>query len=267
MNGLNSIVSEADFDTLLADLGLNDDDDEIIIKAEEEVGEAELEAAVAAAETQDVINAHYDEESEAHEKREALLNEECLLDPMSHPEALLTDEGAPEAPKKEKKAKEPKEKKVPVRKHYSSKAERVSDKLGSSLGDYMVLELTDAALTGDDLAAKQSETMQILKEAGQKVANRMTFLIEFAAGKSANLNGIALTALNLLKSEGKIVTGEKGNLMTELTKKYAKTSANAMGNNTVAAMRSLKMITKGEDGYVPNPNSLYYHKISGMLSA
>lgn len=280
-------VSEIDaLDTLLADLGVAED--EIIEQptpTEEIIGEAQLEAAVASAESHEVVAAIYNEEEALHEKREALLNEECLLDPLSHPEALLSEDigagsgDAPaEKPKKEKKPKvekkaatpktpkEPKEKKAPVRKHYASKAERITDKLGASLSDYLVLELSDAALTGEDLAAKQAETMVALKEAGVKVANRMTFLIEFAAGKSSKLNDIATKALQLLKTDGKITTGEKGNLFAELSKKYAKSSANAMGNNSISALRALKMITKGEDGYIANPNSLYLAKINGMLS-
>ncbi len=101
---------------------------------------------------------------------------------------------------------------------------------------------------------------------GTKVQNRVTYLIEFAGGKSAKLNDIAVAAMKLLKSDGKITTGEKGNLFAELSKTHAKSSANAMGNNTIGAMRVLKMVVSNEKGeYVPNPQSLYFLKISGML--
>lgn len=275
---LNTVNANEDLDTLLADLGVADD--EIIEHPSDEgPGEALLEAAVASAESQEVINAAYSEVETKVAQKEPEVN------PLENPEALLSDEpvaakpekkakakpekkAKAEKPKVEKKAKEPKapkEKKAPVRKHYASKAERITDKLGTSLSDYLVLELTDAALTGDDLKAKQSETMTALKDAGVKVQNRLTFIIEFAAGKSSKLNSVIHTALTVLKRDGKITTGESGNFMKELTKKYAKNSASAMGNNSIAALRTLKMITKTEDGYVSNPNSLYMAKLSSML--
>lgn len=260
-------------DTLLSDLGLGDESDEIIERAEEEICETTLEAAVASAEAQDVINAHYDSDSEE------VTAAPVVADPLESPDSLLSETTEPvvetkaEKPKKEKKAKAPKEPKPPkapkapaVRKHYASKTERVTDKLGESLGDYMVLEISDAALVGDDLKAKQQETLDTLKDASVKVQNRMTFLIEFAAGKSAKLNDIATKALQLLKKDGKITTGESGNLHLALVEKYQKHSALAMGGNTINAMKSLKMIVQGEKGeYVANPGSLYLATINPMI--
>jgi len=269
----------SDLDALLSALDL--DEPEVKKVEVAEIGEVELEAAVRGAETSEAISAAYEHEANA----ERLLAEEALIDPMKNPEALLSDEPAkPEAAKGKGKGKgkggkkcadkpaaekkEPKEKKAATpRKHYSSKTERVTDKFGASLGEYTVLELADAALEGDALAAKQVETMTTLKESGVKVQNRIVFLMEYAAGKSAKLNDIAATALKLLKTDGKIVTGEHGNLHLALVKKYAKSSANAMGNNTVGAMKALKMIVAGEkQEYVANPNSLYLAKINALLS-
>lgn len=153
------------------------------------------------------------------------------------------------------------------RKFYATKVERVSDKLGAQLGDYTVLTVTDAALTGSDLAAKQQETLDIIKKAGSKVQNRMTLLIEFVAGKSSKLNEVITRALTLLKNDGHIKTGDKGNLHANLiAKPYSPAAARAMGNNTVAALRDLKLIAKGADGsYVANPESLMLIKVNGML--
>ena len=181
-------------------------------------------------------------------------------------------EAKPKAEKKPAEAKPESEEKKEAkpkttRKYYASKAERVTDKLGASLGEYTVLELQDAVLEGDALKAKQDETMKSLKEAGVKVQNRMTFFMEFAAGQSAKLNNVAHMALTLLKKDGKIVTGEKGNFHEALiANPYSVAAAKAMGGNTVLAMKLLKMVNQGEKGeYVANPNSLYLAKLNQML--
>lgn len=179
--------------------------------------------------------------------------------PKAPKEKKVAEPKAPEEPKTKKEA--------PVRKHYASKTERLNDKLGTSLGDYTVLEVSDATLEGNALKTKQDETLATLKGAGVKVQNRMTFMIEFAAGKTAKLNGVIVTAFKLLASEGKITVGENGNLHKALIKHpYSPTAARAMGGNTLLAMKLLKVVVPGEKGeYLPNPESLYRIKINSML--
>lgn len=178
--------------------------------------------------------------------------------------AKKADREAKKAEREAKKAEKP----APVpRKHYASKVERITDKLGEKLGDYTVLTLSDAALTGDELAAKQQETLDLVKGAGVKVQNRMTMLLEFVAGKSGKLNEVIERAFKLLKADGHITVGEKGNFHQNLlAKPYSPAAARAMGNNTLAAMREFSVICKNESGvYVANPESLIYIKVCSML--
>lgn len=290
----STITVEDDLDTLLMGLGL-DSPDEIIIPAEEIIGETDLEAAVMSCESQDALAEHYEAEAAVVE------DVAPVVDPMTDPSVLLSSaplvpvepepvvakptaaekaaiKAAAKAVKDAEKAAAkaaaalakssaaPVVKTAPVRKHYASKTERLTDKLGASLGDYTVLELADAVLTGDALAEKQAETLTAIKGAAAKVQNRVTFIMEFAAGKTAQLNAIAVTALTLLKADGKIVTGETGNLHLELMKKYTKDSASAMANSTLGALRVLKMISLSAKGeYVANPTSLFLMKINPML--
>lgn len=282
---VSTISAEEDLDALLAGLGLSEDETKTapVEPVEEILGETDLEAAVMSAEAQEAVSAHYDEEV----VEDAVAPAEA--DPMQDPSVLFAETEAkeaahalevevgiaaapvePEAPKKEKKAKKEKpegeKKDAPKRKHYASKEERITDKFGAELGEYLILEVKDAALEGDALKEAQENTLASMNAVGTKVQNRVTYLIEFAGGKSAKLNDIAVAAMKLLKSDGKITTGEKGNLFAELSKTHAKSSANAMGNNTIGAMRVLKMVVSNEKGeYVPNPQSLYFLKISGML--
>lgn len=290
--GMGNPNAETDaLDALLADLGQPTGGEEIIEAAGSEeilesvVGELELESA---APTDD----------EAHEaEAERLLREEALVDTgaaevveIAEAEAAKDAKAALKAKKKADqeaaraaaatKRKEEREAKAaaraaaaaakpaPVpRKHYASKVERVSDKLGEHLGDYTVLTLSDAQLTGDELKAKQQETLDVLSKAGVKVQNRMTLLLEFVAGKSSKLNEVIARAFTLLHKDGHIKTGDKGNLHENLlSKPYSPSAARAMGNNTIAAMRDFKVIVKDEEGkYVANPESLILMKVNGMM--
>ena len=286
-------TTEQDLDSLLAGLGLVEEQEAAPPVEDVELGETDLEAAVLSAESHEEIIAAY----ESEEEPEAAIEADSVTDLLDDPTLLLTDssgsveeEAAPKKTAEEKKAeraaareakkaekeakkaekeakkKEAGEKTTTPRKHYTSKVERVQDRFGAELGDYCVLEMGDAALTGDELKAKQDETIAVMKEQGVKVQNRMTYLMEFAAGKSAKLNSVANHAFNLLKSEGKLTTGENGNYQTLLRKDYSKASANSMGNNTIAAMRALKIIKAGDKGeYVLNPESLYAIKINSLL--
>lgn len=248
-------TNEADLEGLLADMGFGSD--EVIEPVESVVGEFDLEkAAVNKLENAEALEGHYNAESDG-EVTDAV---------PPTPAAEKKAKG-----KKEKKAKPAAEKKAPVeRKHYASKAERVTDKFGADLGSNMVLTLTDAALEGEALAAKQKETLDLLQNGkegvGVKVQNRITLLLEFVGGKSTKLNEVIERAFRILKKDGFIKSGEKGNLHVDLVTKYSPASARAMGNNTIAAMRNLKVIEKGADGnYVANPDSLVLMRVNSML--
>lgn len=291
-----AITVTDDLDALLSVLGLDDESITalpIVAKPEIELCEADLEAAVLGAESSEAIAAHY---NSACGDTDELPEAPVIVDPMTDPSVLLCEaniesavvpektkaelkaevaaakkqaaadkKAAAAAAKKDEAGAAPEKKEPVARKHYASKSERITDKFGSALGEYTVLELSDALLEGDALAAKQAETMQRIKDAGVKVQNRTTFLMEFAAGKAAKLNAVATTALNVLKRDGKITTGENGNLFVELSKQYKKSSANTMGNNTILALKVLKMIGGEKGEFVANPQSLYMAKINPML--
>lgn len=169
----------------------------------------------------------------------------------------------PKAPKEPKVAAEPK---APVvRKHYANKVDRLQDKLGDTLGDNIVLELSDATLTGADLQKKQAETLATIMSSGKKVQNRQTFIIEYVSGKSAKLNNVITTALQTLKTQGSISMGVEDHFhKTLLAKPYSVNAAKAMGNNSILAMKTLKMIKEEGGKLVANPNSLIMAKLTAM---
>lgn len=270
---LGASIPDDGLASLLADLGMPAEppmSEEIIESAEP--NELELEAAVNAAETQEVIAKSYDGDGEVHFSPTADDTSAPIEDKAAKKAAAKAEREAAKLARAEERAKKKAEREAekaarPTRKFYASKVERVSDKLGADLGSYTVLTFADATLTGDDLAAKQQETLDALAAAGQKVQNRMTLLLEYVAGKSSKLNEVIQRAFILLKKDGHIKTGEKGNFHLDLlAKPYSAAAARAMGNNTIAAMRLLKVIEKNEEGtYVPNAESLILVKVNGML--
>jgi hypothetical protein len=154
--------------------------------------------------------------------------------------------------------------------HYANKTDRIVARLGDNLGDYMVFEAADGELVGDALKAKQAEALAVIDGMAVKVKNRASLLIDWLSGKTAKPNEILFRALNVLHDDGKIATGDGGNLHKNLLKKpYSPSAARAMGRNTITVLEKTKMIvaTKVKGEYAPNPNSLFLMMARQMLSA
>lgn len=260
MNTQPVVTDELNLDDVLAELGLAPDEIiESVIPASSapvELTELEIEAAVRPLEPQEEV------------VEDSVLSE--VIEDLEAPAPAAKPEKKKGKGKSKKAASaEPKEKKEKTpRKFYASKVERVTDKLGAELGNYTVLTMSDATKTGDDLDAVQKATLEKFKAGaiGIKVQNRMTLLLEFVAGKSSKLNEVIERAFRVLQKDGFIKSGEKGNLHADLMTKYSLASARAMGNNTIACMRELAVIVKGEDGnYVANPDSLVLMKTNSLL--
>lgn len=280
--GLGTPASEVDaLDVLLADLGVPNAAEVIEGETDAIIGETTIEAAHEPAEViegEEVVDTAAADKAAAKvvadadkaAKKEAAVAEKKVAAEKKAADAAaakVVREAEKAAKKAEREAaKAAKPASVP-RVFFASKNARIEAHLGEKLGDYTVLTLSDAALTGDDLKAKQQETMDAIKVAGVKVQNRATLLIEFVAEKSSKLNEVISRALTLLFKDGKIKTGDKGNLhLNLLSKPYSPAAARAMGNNTVAALKLFKMIQKNEAGeYVANPESLMLMKANGLL--
>lgn len=263
-----------ELDALLSGLGIPSDTpsapaEEASLSAEHEeiLGDLEIEAASSTPEVvEEVIEPNDVVEASADEAGEPVKEAPTVAPKKKGGKKKVTAESAPvEGAEGEAEPKPKKE--VTPRKHYASKVERITDKLGASLGEYTVLTVKDAMLTGEELAARQSETLDIVKNAGVKVQNRMTMMLEYCAGKSNSLNEVITRAFKILHAEGFISVGEKGNFHQNLlSKPYSDRAARAMGGNTLAAMRDFAVIQKNSEGkYVANPESLILVKINSLL--
>jgi hypothetical protein len=157
--------------------------------------------------------------------------------------------------------------------HYANKTDRIKARLGANLGNYLVLEIADADLEGDALKAKQDETLAVIDAMSVKVKNRASLLLDFLSGKTAKPNEILKRALDVLAADGKITTGDNGNLHKNLiAKPYSPSAARAMGRNTVTVMEKTKMIVAGANKgeFLPNPSSLFLamaNEMTGLSAA
>ncbi|MEZ2310800.1 hypothetical protein AB6809_29570 [Paraburkholderia sp. RCC_158] len=212
-----------------------------------------LSAAIAGLE----VSEHYALVPADAAPHDALTDEEAEKERLLAEENLVNDAAVEDATAAEPAAAKPA--RAP-RTHYQNKTDRIKARLGAKLGDYLVLELDDALLEGDALKAKQDETLAVIDAMSVKVKNRASLLMDWLSGKTGKPNEILKRALDVLAADGKITTGDNGNLHKNLiAKPYSPSAARAMGRNTVTVMEKTKMIvagaTKGE--YLPNPASLF----------
>lgn len=163
----------------------------------------------------------------------------------------------------------PKKERVP-RKHYSDKVERLKDRMGASLGEYMVLTTADALVEDEAaLQATMDATLQIIRDMNSKEKNRASGFIEFLSGKKAKLNNVLERVLSVLERDGYVQTGNEGNVFKDLlSRPYSPASARAMGGNTISMFADLKVIlAEGKGRFVANPDSLLLAKAKSMLTA
>lgn len=180
----------------------------------------------------------------------------------------LAQEAVAKKPVEEIKMEEaPKEAKVApkIKRHYANKVDRLKETLEGGFYNAMLLTKLDIALVGQARKDKEAETAKFIKTAGVKVQNRVTFLIEHAQGKTAKLNNVMQTALDVLKAEGKLTTGNEGNLVKALMASgKTQATSRAMAGNSIAAMRLLQMVVPSKEvqTFVANPESLFLERLS-----
>lgn len=251
-------------DALMAELngvGLPTGDDEVVLPAEPENELAIESAAPVTVADDDVLSAAVSgaEMLEAYDKEAAAAD---------LPADAIEPKAAEPAPVKEKKArapkapKEPKEPKAPRVFYGLDKLRRLTDR-----GVAAVMLKSEESLTGDELAAAQQRTLDVVAKANQKVKNRTSNILEYVTGKTNTLNNLIRVCFNLVEKDGVLVTGEKGNMWSTLSTCYDPGTIRSGGNNSVAALRDLQILVKTEKGYVKNSDSALYERIAARLHA
>lgn len=239
----------AELDSMLADLeigGVNPDGSAMM--AEEVIVDDGDASGVVAGSTENVVG---DETTE--EAAQAVT-----------PKSKGKGKKAAAKPAVEAKKEEPKPPKE--RTFFKNKAERLQHNLGNDFATAMVLEKADQKLVDQALATKQAETLAAIMGAGVKVQTRITFVLEFVMGKSAKLNEVMKMALAALKKDGSISSAADGTFMKAMFAQYSQNSAKAMGNNTLLALKALKIIKANEakGKFDANSESLILDKLAKL---
>lgn len=182
---------------------------------------------------------------------------------------------APKEPK-EPKPEAPKEPKAPRVTYVTGNVSDVlKARMGDKLNEFLILEPEDAALPSEELQAKQAELLALLNkrpgtsEGGstqKKVAEKVVMLFGWIKN-GGKLNEVMERTFKVLARDGKITTGDKGNLHAELlAKPYSVGTARAQAGQMASMLPMLKVVTKSEKGCMElNPNSMIFAAVKGQL--
>lgn len=235
--------------------------DELLAKLEDDVidetvgeedtalaSEAEIEAAVAIAVKEEAKIAAYAEQPAGSDTIE-----------------VAETEKPAKKTKVAKAPKEPKEKKERI--YFSKKSDRIKHKLGDKVGDFLVLEMSDATLDADALKARQEEILsdidtKLAKKVGEKAAQLLDWY-----SKGGKLNEIMRRAFTVLVTEGELTSGDKGNLQQDLlAKPYSLGTARSQANQVFMLFPFFKITVKEKGRMIMNPDSVMLAKARAQLS-
>ena len=168
------------------------------------------------------------------------------------------------APKEPKAAKEPKEPRFTRQAAHGVESRVLTARLGAKAGEFLVLEVADASLDGEALAAKQAEILALVDSSAKKIQLKCTKLFGWMANGGKLNEVLAITFATLVK-EGQLTSGLKGNLQAALTAKYSTATSISQVNQLFQMLPSLKVTIKEKGRMTPNPESLILMKVSAEL--
>lgn len=161
----------------------------------------------------------------------------------------------PKAPKEPKPAPEPKAPRVTY--HGNAKSAVLDNRVGGKTADMLVLEYADAALSPEELAAKQAAIREELDtKIAKKVAEKAIMLFKDIAAGVPVQNEVMRRAFTVLARDGFMVSGDKGNVQAELITKYSIGTTRSQANQMFCLFPFLKITVRdGKGRQVPNPDS------------
>jgi hypothetical protein len=159
-----------------------------------------------------------------------------------------------------------KAKAAPTERHVVlSKSQKVATKLGDKAGEFLILELADAALDEEALKAKQELVLAEIDGLAKKVAEKATQLFGWMKN-GGTLNEVMKRTFEVLARDGELTSGEKGNLQQNLlAKPYSKGTAASQANQMFMLLPMLKITMREKGKMVPNPDSAILAKAKADL--
>jgi hypothetical protein len=139
--------------------------------------------------------------------------------------------------------------------------------VGAKLPEKLALELSDAPLSAEELSAKAEELLAAIDTCKQiKVREKAIIFSKWLANGGALCRVIQIT-FETLARDGKIVTGDKGNLVQALLRKpYSIGTARAQSGQMHVMLPLFKIASRVGNQIVLNPNSAAWLKAKIELS-
>ncbi|WP_151708835.1 hypothetical protein [Acinetobacter brisouii] len=159
--------------------------------------------------------------------------------------------------------------------HNAKKSDVLLDRLGGSQDD-IVLEFSDADLSPEELADKQREFLQVLNiqphmsttgvSTQKKVAEKVVILFTYLK-RGGKMNEVIYRTIKLLVEEGKVTSGDNGNLVKSLLDKpYSKGTARAQSGQMFKLLPLLKIAKEDSKGvFVANEDSVILRRLRDEL--
>lgn len=133
----------------------------------------------------------------------------------------------------------------------------LANRLGAGGDEFLALETADALLTPEQFADKATAFKDELDtKIAKKVAEKCIMLMKDLKAGGKVKNEVMRTAFEVLATQGKLTSGDKGNLQTALSAKYSLGTSRSQSNQMFCLFPFLRITTRGDKGVqVPNPES------------
>lgn len=190
------------------------------------------------------------------------------FDPEKAKAASKKKATAPKAPAEPKAPKAPAEPRATKVTHSPGKL--LMSKLGSAFADTLVFDINH---TPEQMEAARNafvERLDITKKENpeyiaDKVRDKIQMLLVWL-NRGGELNEVLKRTLTLLHKDGKVTSGDKGNLQVNLlAKPYSIGTARSQANQMFMALPALQIVIKDKGSMVPNPDSALLMAINAKL--
>jgi len=175
------------------------------------------------------------------------------------------------APKADDKSVEPKEPAAPKAPRVTSITHSPGDllmhKLGTAADDILVFDLNHTAEQMTEARAAFIARMNDRDAIADKVREKICMLLVWLQrGGAGELNEVLKRSFQVLHKEGKLTSGEKGNLQQNLlSKPYSLGTARSQANQMFMALPELGITIKNKGEMLPNENSPLLSAINAKL--
>lgn len=141
----------------------------------------------------------------------------------------------------------------------NSKSAVLEARLGGQSDKYLILEDSDAMLDETTLALKQAALREDFDvKLAKKVAEKGIMLFRDLSRNVTVDNEVMRRAFQVLKHDGFLTSGDKGNLQQNLAAKYSVGTQRAQASQVFSLFQFLKIVEKSGTQFVINPKSTIF---------